>query len=445
MTQVVLSTNTTAPPRAFNNTFSQPKNGWYIPVQNVEEEKKKKSHKLGITIAASAILIGFGTLAMTKGVVPKYLSKHLDKWKLQLEQKLHKDGRLSTFYQKTLDFVTSWSEKSKSINNINSLKDVLFERLMCGKDGNRPFTSKIHRGITKIFNKLSRSTVNSSYAKTQRKFASLNESLAAINAKVLKENPANKAVLDNIETAIKNMNNEYEAGFGLNARNSRLKELQTALTDLFDEFWGKSFNGKNFKDIIKNFRQKDMYQSFIAEAVMQPAKTVLVENTAVKRNAVTNITDQILKQYETILPNNDYLKVKNKIKSAVNSLNSSIETETGKYFDKARDMKLGSAPTDVLSIVAGLGTVGWFTAKSKDKDERISSVLRYGIPAIGTIATSLYCNARLVSGAKGIMLGILSGMAVNKIGTAVDNARKKYTLDISLQNKTILKPQSDKV
>jgi len=292
---------------------------------------------------------------------------------------------------------------------------------------------------------LSRSTVNASYAKTQRKFASLNESLAAINAKVLKENPANKAVLDNIETAIKNMNNEYEAGFGLNARNSRLKELQTALTDLFDEFWGKSFNGKNFKDIIKNFRQKDMYQSFIAEAVMQPAKTVLVENTAVKRNAVTNITDQILKQYETILPNNEYFKVKNKIKSAVNSLNSSIETETGKYFDKARDMKLGSAPTDVLSIVAGLGTVGWFTAKSKDKDERISSVLRYGIPAIGTIATSLYCNARLVSGAKGIMLGILSGMAVNKIGTAVDNASKKYTLDISLQNKTILKPQSDKV
>ena len=95
-------------------------------------------------------------------------------------------------------------------------------------------------------------------------------------------------------------------------------------------------------------------------------------------------------------------------------------------------MKLGSAPTDVLSILATVGTVGWFLGKSKDKDERISAGLKYGIPAIGAIATSLYCTARLISGGKAMAFGLLSGWIMNKMGVIVDDTRKKFDVGISI-------------
>ena len=85
--------------------------------------------------------------------------------------------------------------------------------------------------------------------------------------------------------------------------------------------------------------------------------------------------------------------------------------------------------------------------KSKDKDERISASLKYGIPAVGAIATSLYSTAKLVSGGKSLALGLISGWVMNIIGNYVDKTRKNYSLNVSLQNinKVSTKPQPDKV
>ena len=154
---------------------------------------------------------------------------------------------------------------------------------------------------------------------------------------------------------------------------------------------------------------------------------------------------EILTAYKKILPRKDYLRLRRHVMKAVKSLDKSIEIETVQYVDKARDLKLGSAPTDIISIIGTVGIVGWFLGKSKDKDQRISSSLRYGIPAIGAIATTLYGTARLVSGGKSMALGLISGKIMKIIGEKVDDTRKKYSLDVSLQNKTIIKPQPDTV
>ena len=149
--------------------------------------------------------------------------------------------------------------------------------------------------------------------------------------------------------------------------------------------------------------------------------------------------------YKSLLPRKEYLKLKSKVQSAIKSLDKSIDIETNQYFDKARDLRLGSAPTDVLSILITGGAVGYYLNKAENKDEKYSVALKYGIPAIGAVATSLYCTARLVSGGKAMLVGLLSGWIMNKIGEAVDNTRKKYSLDISLINKTLIKSQPDKV
>ena len=149
--------------------------------------------------------------------------------------------------------------------------------------------------------------------------------------------------------------------------------------------------------------------------------------------------------YKEILPRKEYLKLKSRVNSAVRSLDKSIDIETNQYFDKARDLRLGSAPTDVLSILMTGGAVGYYLNKSDNKDEKCSVAIKYGIPAIGAIATSLYCTARLVSGGKAMFFGLISGWLMNKAGVLVDDARKKYSIDVSLINKSKQKSQPETV
>ncbi len=544
MINQVLSTNTSQR-SAFSN-FKQPQNGYYINAPfNYQEEKKESNHKLGKTIAISALVVGFGTLALLSGGFNKGTVKFLNKWKLKLEQKMAKSSKFKNFYRFAVGKIDSFLSKSESINNFTTLKDVFFQRLMWGKDGNRSFTRKIHEGITKYFDRISRKTVNSSYSNTYDKFAGLSEYFAAVNEKVLKNHSNDQKylnIINKINARVATVNNNLEKGFGINVRNDRLKEIKSSSDGLFEFFWDASL-----KD-VRNFKSKNMWQTFIAEDYLLPAKLKLGNKVSMLRQAIThdildnykasikafdniqkfvnpsdfstneilnglrnnlskyknlsgkdeaaqrlelnkeiikNLKDlssnfskvskkynysddavksistyvaeveeiisksskgelqEILTLYKNILPRTEYLKLKSKVHSAIKSLDKSIDIETVQYFDKARDLKLGSAPTDVLSVLGTVGTVGYYLNRAETTDDKYSVSLKYGIPAVGAIATSLYCTARLVSGGKAMLFGLLSGWAMNKAGVLVDDARKKYSLDVSLHNR--VKPQSDKV
>lgn len=545
MINQVLSVNT-AQTRAFSN-FSQPKNGYYINAPFNDEEKKENNHKLGKTIVISALVGGFGTLAVLSGGFNKGAAKLLNKWKVRLEQKMAKGSRFKNFYRFTAGKIDTFLAKTESINNFTTLKDVAFQRLMWGKDGSRTLTRKIHEGVTKFFDRISRKTVNSSYSNTYDKFAGLTEYFASVNEKVLSRrgnDPKYSNIIENINHRIATVNTNLDKGFGINTRNERLKEIQKASDGLFEFFWDASLSD------VRNFKSKNMWQSFIAEDYLIPAKLQLGNRAGLLRQTIThdindnykatikaldniqkfvnpsdmstndilnslrnnlnkykklsgkeeivqrnelnkeiitnlrqlgdNFTEmsskynynsdaakaiskyvseveniisksskgelqEILTLYKGILPRSEYLKLKAKVNSAIKSLDKSIDIETVQYFDKARDLKLGSAPTDVLSILGAVGAVGYYLNKAESKDDKYSVSLRYGIPAIGAIATSLYCTARLVSGGKAMLFGLLSGWAMNKAGVVVDDARKKYSLDVSLHNREILKPQPDKV
>lgn len=544
-------TTSTAKNSPFSD-FKQPKNGYYIntPLDtNTQEEiKKKKSHKLGKTITLSALVVGFGTLAIFSGRLNKGATKYLNKWRIALEQKIAKGGKYQNFYRYALGKTESFLAKTESINNFTTFKDVICQRLMWGKNGQRTFTRRIHEGITKMFTKISRSTVNSSYATTQNKFSKLTEHLATINEEILRSKPADTAVANTINalnSRIISVNQHLENGFGINARARRLKEVNRATDGLFEYFWNASLG-----DIRRNYKSRGMWQTYIAETYMQPAKSKLAADTSALRRAIShNISDsykassafvdelqkfvnptdlatneilnsvrsglakykklsgaqeaaeraelckeitqnlkkltesfrtvaaeqkyddnalksvvefsskienainnnskgeleEILTGYKSLLPRDKYLKLKAEIADVVKSLDKSIDIETVQYVDKARDLKLGAAPTDVLSILTTVGAVGYYVSKSDNKDERISASLKYGIPAVGAIATSLFCTAKLVSGGKAMFLGLASGWVINKIGVFVDDLRKKYALDVSLHSREILKPQPDKV
>lgn len=545
---MINSVYTTAVKNSPFSDFKQPQNGYYINTSSeTNEYKKKKNNKLGKTITLSALAVGFGTLAIFNGRLNKGATKYLNKWRIALEQKIAKGGKYQNFYRYALGKTESFLAKTESINNFTTFKDVICQRLMWGKKGERTFTRRIHEGITNAFNKISRSTVNSSYATTQNKFSRLTEHLASINDEILRSKPADTAVANTINalnSRIASVNQTLEKGFGINARTQRLKEVNKATDGLFEYFWNASLSD------INNFRTKDMWQSYIAETYMLPAKNKLAADTSALRrlishnifdsykassgfvdelqkmvnpkdletnkilnsirgsltkykklsganeateraglcneikqglksltesfknlatdqkydentlkkvaefsskieNAIRNNSkgelEEILTGYKSLLPRDKYLKLKAEVANAVKSLDKSIDIETVQYVDKARDLKLGAAPTDILSILTTIGAVGYYVSKSDNRDERISASLKYGIPAVGAIATSLFCTAKLISGGKAMFLGLASGWAINKIGVFVDDLRKKYALDVSFHARDLLKTQPDNV
>lgn len=138
-----------------------------------------------------------------------------------------------------------------------------------------------------------------------------------------------------------------------------------------------------------------------------------------------NVQD-ILDAYKVLLPKDRYEKVAKEFKSAVKSLDKSTKLESEDFINKSRDLAMGSAPTDVLTVLGGLGTLGYYLGKSDNGQERTAITLKYGIPALVGIGVSLYGNARLFAGSKSLLFATLSSFVANRIGTFANNLYENH-------------------
>ncbi len=129
-----------------------------------------------------------------------------------------------------------------------------------------------------------------------------------------------------------------------------------------------------------------------------------------------NVQD-ILDAYKVLLPKDRYEKVAKEFKSAVKSLDKSTKLESEDFINKSRDLAMGSAPTDVLTVLGG---------KSDNGQERTAITLKYGIPALVGIGVSLYGNARLFAGSKSLLFATLSSFVANRIGTFANNLYENH-------------------
>lgn len=155
---------------------------------------------------------------------------------------------------------------------------------------------------------------------------------------------------------------------------------------------------------------------------------------------------EILQLLKSNISPADYQKVKQVAKKASKSLNKSVDMEADKLFDKVRDLIIGSAPMDVLGLISSLGVVGWGLLKADNNDERISATLKYGIPAVGGVATTLYCTLGLVSAGPSLIIGLISGALINKLGIEADHMRKKHSgKQFNANEETIAKLSVDKI
>ena len=206
-----------------------------------------------------------------------------------------------------------------------------------------------------------------------------------------------------------------------NIRQSIYKYIQSGTND-----------GKIRKEILSG---ADVFRAEITKALKNKSMDSevgkkLVDDVTELREMVVNFktgkVEEMLDIYKKLLPESDYKTVEKFYHEGVKNLDKSIKIETDDFISKVRDLSLGSAPTDVLTVLGGLGTLGYYLGKSKDNDESVSISLKYGFPAIAGLVVSLYGNAKLYAGTKAMALGFGSSLILGKIGNFLDKKLKAY-------------------
>ena len=506
-----------------------------------EQPVKKLKTAPAATVAAVGAVCAF--FMLSKGF-QKNANIFLNKVKTYFEERAERSSIKDSAKRKSFNefFVrrmNSFIKKSESINNITSLKDILFMKLM---NKTKP-TKKIHEAISKYFERISQRTVFKSYEKTEKHFEQMNKIFDELDEYILKNNPdeiieyqsekinkeGKKEIVTEslskrqlVEEARSNreLNNMAVHAF-INKKTiqDRYKYINDATSKLYSSFWDASF--KDFWSKNNKFKRREMWQTFIAAEQIKKSKTDIIKRASMARIAST-YTDkdylknlhayvkaldsiipvndkegiEIVKKLEWCIKNPDIFKNNEKLffdelkkmeehkfpsiadtkvaqaleeckaanldlirwqteekspgflqkmlscyykiapfeleetgallslKKAVRSFDKSFALESNEFFDKVRDLRLGSAPTDVLTIVLSFLTLSFGFGHAKDKDQRISIMLRSGIPIVGGISAAMFSAAKLVSGGKSLAFGFISGIVLNQLGVVVDNIRK---------------------
>lgn len=524
------------------NPFNKNSGAYYITHQTAEDifedNKKKEVQKekaLGLIISNIALVSALGGYALFKGL-PGGTYKHLNKLVQKLEEKIGtgSSSSLLQLYNALLKGTRSAVNRTRSVNNFTSFKDLLFKKIM----SKTKITSKIHEGTTRLFEGMSKRTVNRRYGVFDNALSNLFMSLDKINSKIPEKtvtiNGVTKSSAEWIEETKRlraQVAERVKLNFGQQARDTRYTQMKQACEGLEDRVLEKSWEGLSkdakLNENMRALKDSDIAQTFIAEDLLAVDKLNMQRRVGAMRSEVTrNIDDnynevknlldsiskclepidkkshealksikerlllykklsgpnearfreqvnndllesmkgfteviknsdmkydsksvenilegvksmegilttdkkgdlqEILTIYKELLPKAEYQQLRKQTESVTGAFDKAIKTETEDFFDKLRDLKLGSAPTDVMSILISLGSVGLALGLADNKDERTSATLKYGIPAVGGIATALVLTSNLVSGFTGMGLGLLSSLLLNEIGDGVDKFRK---------------------
>lgn len=270
--------------------------------EELKQEKEKKSNALGFSIATLAVVVGFTVFALMKGSsrgARKNVNKMLDKLEEKSDE-ISKKAKLSDFekfFLVALKKAKVLTNKSKALFNTAPLKDVVVNRVL----KKQPFTKMIGDKITALFERISIKTSALAYRRTSAKMDKMYAAFADANKKIP------KAQAREIEKRIRNIKNNYEEGFGVEARAKRLQKAKAGMAGIDDKVWEATYG-----DIGKFFKNKDTYQKFISEELAAKAKIKMGKEVNAYRREITNgkidnyvTTKKLLYNIETIVEPTD--------------------------------------------------------------------------------------------------------------------------------------------
>ena len=381
----------------------------------IENEEHKKSYKTAIRVG-SAVLVLSGLVALFN---PKFSAKMVESLKKKAVEAGNKSaakGYIGQWNKAKGKFLNWTASGAMMINNANSTKDRIFT-WFCNKVG---FLKKPHTYITKTFDKISKNTVYKKYAKAEKNMNFMKEILDKY------KNRLNPTEAELFEQKLKEIS-EIQKGFGKNEVEERLIQQEKMMSGLNAEVNKKIKNMKKILD--KNTDKKEVFESttsFWAQDALKKQKKQVIEqgNKTVesliggkKEKGLYNELAEILSPY---LKDEEKAALDSSIKKLSKKIKGANDSECLSYFDKKRDLTVGSAPTDVMTAILSLGASGIALGTANSKEERVSRAVTGIIPIIGGVGTSIALTAKLISGGLSLALGSLSSIAMSITGSIIN-------------------------
>jgi len=421
--------------------------------QKVDEEKKKKHNKTAIAVGSSVVMLSLLVTILN----PKMSSKWIEKLRAtqakanrQLERSKG-DLLKSKFYKVISDIVNAGSKFMSMVNNLNSVKDTYYKQL-CTEDKAflsvhnmnrrkqlakvdkvfRKIMQKPHEAITRWGDILAKKTVTSSYKSAGKKM----DNLEKLIRKYSDELPVSKRNEINELLSQATSNRQFFTQANLDTRFAKQENLMKNLNNDIRNHWSDYTHGFRNK-YVKNSEHIHNNLSFWAQDLMQADRDIIEKEGKTAVDKLFGNKDGLKGTYRELIEKlSDNLAPEEKgilekaCRKTEKSLRNANKNECGEYFDKKRDLILGSAPTDILSSAIFLGLGGVALASANDRDKRISRLITKVFPVIAGLGTNIVLTTMLFSGSKSLLLGIGASIVLSLIGSKIDKIR------LAAKNKT---------
>ena len=438
---------------AFNANAKAPLNKPISVVQNTIEditdvvlpepksEEQKRSHKKAIAVCSSVLVLS--TLVALFN--PRFSGKMVDKLramqaKAATKARTHEQsGFTKAFYELYHKTLYGMNKVFGFISNLNSFKDIAFKwlcaepRKFSGVKNKKvgAFLGKINAGIatvckkpynaiTNAFDKISQATVKRNYQSASKKMNSLEALIRQYASKL----PEDKKKI--LEMKLKEAANLREY-FSEKKLVERFLQQESMMSNVENDLVKK---GSSYVKGYRNRFQKVSEHvwnnmSFWAQDVMQ-SKRNIVETQG--QNAVhkllgdkKSVYSEIVELMKSEVAEGDLKKLNSALQKAEKSLQKANYSECVQYFDKKRDLVLGSAPTDILTAALSLSLSGVAISTADSKDEKISRSLTGVFPIIAGLGANMVFTAMLISGANSLLLGALTSVLLSLTGSAASH------------------------
>lgn len=430
-----------------------------------EKPSNKKRRKRIIAASSTVLVLG----AMTMIANPKSSTKVMSKLKnlqseFEIKMNQNKDkflkGKLYEFGHK----IVSGTKKGANVYyNFISGKDIVFQEMCLNANKKYPefltknkttheiikaldnrfvkIFEKPHKKITEWFDNISKATVKRDYRRATRNIDLLNEEFQLLRKNL---SPKNQKIFD---AKFKEIISAKEV-FNEKEMLDRLKEQEKMMDFLPEDLWNKVYNKKD------GFA-KTITESFWVRDALSKQKT-LVENQGEQRllklfgnKDKKGLYDDLVDLLKKDLKPDEIKLLEKDMAETLAKLRKANESECIKYFDKKRDLSVGSAPTDVLWQLLGLGLCGWTVARA-DKEDRTQALVTKGLPIITGLGSMLVFSALLYTAGASLAAGVGVSAVTGIIGNYINKhllGNNDESLDdqINVNNQTNLANQQSKL
>lgn len=403
-----------------------------------KDEEKRKNRNRAIWVASS-VLVASTLVAILNPRTSGKTLRRIQGWQDKARIKLEKSGKnsfMGKLYRTGIKTSENFVKVFRLTNTFNAGKDMAVQKLLTQKAVKNPndnlflkIWKPIHTGIatvmkkpcemiTRGFDKVTRHTVTSGYNSAIKK---MNKTDGLIKLYMEKLSPEEKKIVNNKLAEIAEIRKYFSKENTLNRLNTQEKMMSNLENDFsrqFGEFW-RGFD-KNNKSQWKKHIGDNM--SFWAEDILQPKKDKLIKEGGAVVDKITGNADKkglyndIIDILASKLTPEEKLALEESVLKTSKKLKKSNWNECAEYFDKKRDLVLGSALSDGLGAIASLGLCGLAVGMAHSKEDRASRALTIGFPAIAGLGTSLVLAMRLVPGVKCLLLGGAIGGIMSMAG-----------------------------